>query len=281
MKSIKKYIAVLAAAPLLWACSADEGTMPGTDPTATVTLYTYAPTEDGTNPDNDIVVRFVTNNKTQSVKYLLETTAEVDTLLAHGGKDALRNLIMEKGTELSDIQPDSYKDITLTDIHGSYYIVAVANGNSLSGKVKFLGLDWNKLKEGTFYYINAGVVGDDPRMSEASLEICTTDKMLYRIKNAFGNGTSLKMAMLDKFGKDADGKYQYFRVPPTETGIISPKYGMVSVRDIGYWQGDESFVTTGGYESGLYEDGSAFFCIQSYVSAGSFGYDYSYFIPYE
>lgn len=281
MNSIKKYITILAAMPMLWACSADEGSMPGNDPDPAVTLYTYAPSDLSKNPDNDVVVRFVTNNKTSSVKYLVAPTSDINAIVTAGGEKALLSKVEADGKTVEGIGADSYVDITLEDLHGEYTIAAVANGKILSNRVSFLGLDWEKLKDGTFIYVNKNLFASGSLSTEASLEVCTTDDTLYHIKDAFGEGTTLKMVMLDLFGKDEDGEYRFFRVPPTVTGLEYGNYGMVSVRDFGYFQNNSAFVTDYGYESGLYSDGYAFFLIQSYVSAGSLGYSYSYFEPYE
>ncbi len=282
MNSIKKYMTILAAMPMLWACSADEGSMPGSDPEAAVTLYTYAPTDPNNNPDNDVVVRFVTNNKATSVKYLLAPTADIKALMDNGGEKALISKVEADGKTVEGLGADAFADLTLEDIHGDYTIAAVANGNVLGNRVTFLGLDWELVKEGTFVYANKNIFSAGYRESEASLEVCTTDENLYRIKDAFGADTSLKMELLDKFGKDEDGKYQYFRVPPTNTGLYVGESGYICVRDLGYWQGNSAFVTDYGYESGLYEDGNAFFCIQSYLSTGgNLGFEYSFFEAYE
>lgn len=277
MKSIKTYLTVLASAPLLWACSADEGTMPGSDPKPAVTVYTYAPTEAGLNPDNDVVVRFVTNNKTTEVKYIVAPTSEVENILNNGGEKSLLEKVESQGTVLTGLESNSYKDITLTDIHGDYTVAAAANGSVLANRVNFVGLDWSLVKNGVFFY-NKDNVTPVPQV-EASLEICTTDDTLYRINGVFGEGTAMKMYLLDLKGEDEDGVYTFFRVRPTETPWTYGNYGTVSVRDIGYWQNNEAFVTSGGYESGLYADGSAFFYLQWYVAAGNLGYGYSFFIP--
>ncbi|MDE6855748.1 MAG: hypothetical protein K2J34_04725 [Muribaculaceae bacterium] len=274
MKAFKKYMMILAAASMLWACSADEGTDPGTDPKAAVTLYTYAPTEG--NPDNDVTVRFVTNNKTSSVKYLLLPSADVKDL----NDTQLLSKVESEGKTVENLGGNSYADVTLTDIYGDYTIAAVANGSSLGNRVTFTGLSWELVKEGTFFYNNdivPAIAGIES--IEASLEVCTTDPNLYRMNGVFGNGTSIKMDMLDIYGEDEDGKYRFFRVKQTATPWSYGDYGTVSVRDIGYWQGNEAFVTSGGYESGLYEDGSAFFYLQWNVAAGNLGYNYSFFVP--
>lgn len=276
MKILNKYMLILAAVPMLWACSADEGSMPGSDPNPVVTVYTYAPTEG--NPDNDVIVRFVTNNKATSVKYLVVPSADVKDL----SDNSLLAKVESEGKTVDNLSGNSYADITLTDIFGDYTIAAVANGSALGNRVTFTGLSWELVKEGTFYYNNdivPAIAGIDA--VEASLEKCTTDDKLYRINGVFGEGTALKMDMLDLKGEDEDGVYRFFRVKQTATPWSYGDYGTVSVRDIGYWQNNEAFVTSGGYESGLYEDGYAFFYLQWNVAAGNLGYNYSFFVPYE
>ncbi|MDE7409675.1 MAG: hypothetical protein K2N09_06605 [Muribaculaceae bacterium] len=276
MKALK-YILMLAAAPMFWACSADMGTEPGTDPDPVVTLYAYAPAGDY-NPDNDITVRFVTNNKVTSVKYLLAPSVDVKDL----SEGQLLSKVESEGTTVENLGGNSFADVTLTDIHGDYVIAAVANGSSIGNCVSFTGLSWELLKEGTFVYNNdivPAIAGIES--VEATLEKCTTDDNLYRINGVFGKGTSLKMDMLDIEGEDEDGVYRFFRVKQTATPWSYGNYGTVSVRDIGYWQNNEAYVTSGGFESGLYEDGSAFFYLQWNVAAGNLGYNYSLFIPYE
>lgn len=272
MKAFYKYILTFATAPLLWACSADEGSEPGTDPNPVVTVYSYAPTAEGTNPDNDVVVRFVTNSKTSQVKYIAAPTSDLSNL----SESALLQKVESEGTVVENLKGNSYADITLTDLHGDYTIAAVANGQTLANKVTFFGLDWNVITTGTFIFNNTIAPIES---TEATLEICTTDDALYRVNGAFGAGTAIKMDMLDLYGEDEDGKYRYFRVKPTATPWTYGDYGTVSVRDIGYWQGNAAWVTDNGYESGLYEDGYAFFYLQWYVSAGNLGYMYSFFVP--
>lgn len=275
-----KYMTILAAAPMMWACSADEGSEPGTDPNPAVTVYTYEPKAEGTNPDNDVDVRFVTNNKVTSLKYLVAPSAEIEATINNGGENALRAKVESEGTAINNIE-GNYADVTLTGLFGEYTIAAVANGSTLGNLMTFTGLEWEKKKEGVFVLGETGAPIAGIEEVEASLEVCTTDDTLYRIKDVFGTGTSLKMYMLDAQDEDPDGVYTMFRVRPTATPWTYGDYGSVSVRDIGYWQGNEAFVTNPNYCSGMYEDCFIFFCIQWYVAAGNLGYGYSYFVPYD
>lgn len=95
----------------------------------------------------------------------------------------------------------------------------------------------------------------------------------------------MKLNMLDLQGQDESGTYRFFRVPematPLSVRLTDGNSYQLSVMDIGYWQGDESFVTAGGYESGMYEDGYCFVCVAYTVSAGTLVYGYDYFVPNE
>ena len=55
--------------------------------------------------------------------------------------------------------------------------------------------------------------------------------------------------------------------------------GPINVRDVGYWQGNDAFVTEKGFESCLYEDYRCFMYAQYYVSKGSLGYNCDEFVP--
>ncbi len=273
MKAFYKYVLALAAAPLLGACSADEGREPGTDPNPAVTLYTYAPTEANSNPDNDIRVRFVVNNKTSQVKYLAVLSSEIADL----SDSALLQKVESEGTAINNIQAEGFADITLKDLHGAYTVAAVANGTKLGNRVTFTGLDWNVVTPGTFLFKNSNVPIES---TECSLEVCTTDDTLYRINGVFGEGTAVKMYMLDLEGTDDGGTYRFFRVKDTATPWTYGNYGTLSFSDVGYYYNNAAYITSGGYESGIYEDGYAFFCLQWFVSAGRVGdIAYSYFVP--
>ena len=141
----------------------------------------------------------------------------------------------------------------------------------------FTGLEWETLKEGTFFL----QIDKIPiEATEAALEICTTDKNLYHIKDAFGEGHSLKFNLLDISDEDEDGKFTLFRVKEQPTPWTFGDYGQIFVYDVGYWQGNESFVTgLTAYANFLYEDGFVATCLVWHVSAGYINYGYSYFVP--
>ena len=276
---------VLFALLAFTACSEDHGTTPGSDAKPSVTAYSYEVTAP-LNPDNDVNVRFVFNNKTTEAYYLAEKTADKEA--RELTEDAYAAYVVANGQELDledDLQSEVYiSDLVLTGLYGEYTITAVAvSGSTLSSaSTTFTGLDWADVVEGTYYFSNPntrfllGNITSRP----TTLQVCTTDETLYRFKDVFSTGNHLKINLLpDYTATDDDGTYTFFRVKDPKIGV---QYGGqdVAVRDVGYWQGDDSFITDGGYESGMYEDYTCFIKVQLHIGSSNYGYNYyDYFIP--
>ena len=277
------------AASAFTACSEDQGTNPGGDSAPVATIYSYA-TSLPYNPDNDVKLRFTGNDKTNEIYYYAEPTTAFEENLRELGESGYANFVVENGTKLE--LENNYADVVLTDLYGEYTISAVAiNGSQKTLRTTtFLGLDWEDLATGVYYF---GVIGLDE--TETTLQVCTTDPTLYRFKDLFGEGYSIKFTTIDIQGQDQFGVYDFIRVAPQPTpysNYYAPldEYGPISLRDVGYWQGNDAFVTEGGYEGGIYKpenggDYSVFLCLNYYASysAGtlSLGYDYDEFYPYE
>ena len=285
---MKKYIYAIAVLPLLslWSCSADEGTEPGHDSKPAVTVYTYTPSDPNLNPDNDVAVRFATNSATSDVYYLYQPTTEVKAAIKNNGESAFIDNVIANGEKIS-VNGASNVDINLTGLRGENTIcaVAVGNNNKRLATATFTGLDWEQVKLGVFH-INQAFIG--VKETECALEICKTDDSLYRLKDVFGEGYSMKMQLIDVQGKDEDGVYTLFRIPasntPWQVRFQSGEDSTLFAEDIGYWQGNAAFVTgVTGYENGFYEDGSAFFRIAWMADGvGCIGFETpSFFIPYE
>lgn len=278
---MKKYIyhlfAVLLATATITSCTEEEGTVPGNDPQPNVVMYTYT-AKKPYNEDNDIALRLAFNNKVEAAYYLSEKATEKESRIASMGEEGYLDYVVSNGTKISDVTSDT--DLTITDMYGKYAItvVAVSGNQKASASTEFTGLEWADVVTGTYYFaVKADITGES---NPTTLQVCTTDATLYRLKDVFGTDSSMKIQLLpDYTAKDSDGTYTYFRIPATDTPFTYGNYGTVGVRDIGYWQGSAAWVTDNGYESGMYEDYSCFLCIQYYVSAGSLGYGYEYFIP--
>lgn len=282
------YSLPFAALLMLTACEAEEGTFPGTDKNPAVTVYTYTPEGEQYNPDNDIRIMFATNSATKEFVYLLDKAEDVDAFF-----EAIAPT--DKETKLRDPQKEAeaeekYVDKVLaegkkvtvngaeniniveTDLYGEYIISAVAIGNHYRKSLSFTGLDWNDIVQGNFM-LNQTFIPSKGRL--CTLQVCKQNNQLYRVKDAFGEGYSMKFELLGTTAKDDDGdSYQLFRIPlqktPWQISLTSGGPYPIVVEDIGYWQNNAAFVTdVTGYENGMYEDGSAFFRIAWGADRGS------------
>lgn len=289
---MKKYIESLlllcVTAFALTACSEEEGTNPGGDGNPNVVVYQYTPGQPY-NADNDITLRFATNNKVEAVYYLSEPEADYNAHISEMGEAGYNDYVVENGTQVEGIEGQSNVDVTLTDMMGTYYITAVAvSGNQKKAyTTTFTGLAWEDVVSGTYIFNAQPVSGSAIGLpnTPTTLQVCTTDPTLYRFENLFGEGYSMKINMLDLQGQDESGTYRFFRVPematPYSIKLTDGNSYQLSVMDIGYFQDNESLVTAGGYESGMYEDGYCFVMVAYTVSAGYLCYGYDFFIPNE
>lgn len=277
---MKKYIyslfAVLLVTAAMTSCTVEEGTVPGNDKEPNVVLYSYT-VKKPYNEDNDIALRLAFNNQVESAYYLAEKASEKDSRVASMGEDGYMDYVVSNGTKIGEVTGNT--DLTLTDMYGKYAItiVAVNGAKKASASTEFTGLEWNDVVTGTYYFgVIPAVTGES---TSTTLQICTTDNTLYRLKDVFGKDSHMKIQLLpDYTATDDDGTYTYFRIPATETPFTDAGT-TIGVRDIGYWQGSTAWITDNGYESGMYADNYCFFYIQYYCSGGSLGYNYEYFVP--
>lgn len=271
-----------AAFMCLAACTEKLGTEPGNDPAPHATIYQYAPGE-GYNTDEDVVVRFVANNKAESVHYLVELLTDKEAFVQEKGLDEYAKKVVAEGVAVPKEEMAAYND-TLTGMAGTYAITAAAvnGGQTVLSESVFYGLSWTTLSKGTYTFAVLGGLGIAPAQTE--FQVCDTDETLYRFKDVYKPGYSLKIQALPEYTNTDDyGTYTFCRVAAQDTGYSYGEHGAIGVRDIGYWQGDASYVTEGGYESCYYTDGPDKGClyvfVQYYVSAGNLGYDYDTYVP--
>lgn len=282
MKNILHIIAAGVVFSLLAACSEKLGTEPGNDPAPKATIYQYEPGE-GYNSDEDVVVRFVSNGKVEKLCYLVERAEEKESFINENGEAEYAKKVLSEGLEVPSAELKSYND-TLTGLAGTYAVTAaaVSGGETILSESIFYGLSWTTLSSGTYTFAVLSDMGLAPAQTE--FQVCDTDPNLYRFKDVFKPGYSLKIVALPEYTNTDDyGTYTFCRVPVQDTGFTYGDYGAIGVRDIGYWQGDASYVTDGGFESCYYTDGpekgNLYICVQYYVSAGSLGYNYDSYVP--
>lgn len=284
---MKRYFYVLASLALavdLISCEKDKyGTAAGHDSAPNIVLKAFS-AELPNDPDCDAVVRFAANNATTDVYYFAELKSEKDG--RNLSDEAYAEYVVANGTKLT-VEKNSFDGSLVADalVKNLYYeniitAVAVGNGAKSMSSVSFTGIKWNTLCTGTYYFKNSfsqALVGSTKE--GVVLQQQDEDKSQYRLKDLYGVGNNLCFFTIDLSATDDDGTYQFARIPAQSTGLTHSMYGAFSIRDVGYWQGDDSWITEGGYESGIYEDYSCFLYGQYYVSAGNCGYQYEYFVP--
>lgn len=281
----------LLAAITLNGCKEEEGTEPGTDGAPVLTVYQYDAQAPENNPDNDVVIRIAANSRVQAAYYLVEQVTEKQNRVESDGETGYMQYVVENGTQIEGVSGASTVDVTITGIQGecAITIVGTDGANMISKEILFTGLSWTDAVAGTYVFAKQAAAEGTKSASEllgiesapTILQVCTTDPNLYRFKDVFGEGYHIKINLLDQTGTDNGGEYRFFRVPTSLTPYTYGDYGSISVCDIGYWQGDDSFVTAGGYESGMYADHSCFVFVAYIVSAGSLTYGYDSFVPNE
>lgn len=282
---MKRYIHIMTAVAAFMcvaACTEKLGTEPGNDPAPHATIYQYAPGA-GYNADEDVVVRFVANGKTESVHYFIELLSAKEAFVAEKGSHAYAEKVLKEGKTVPKESLTAYND-TLTGMAGTYAITAaaVAGSETVLTESIFNGLSWTTISKGTYTFSTLSNMGLQPVATE--FQSCDTDETLFRFKDVYKPGYSLKIVTIPGLTATDDyGTYTFCRVPVQDTGFSYGEHGAIGVRDIGYWQGDESYVTEGGFESCYYTEGADAGClyimVQYYVSAGNLGYDYDQYVP--
>ena len=290
MKKISLLTGLSVLAMFFAACSSEPEIDVMVDKTTTsgnavTTVLTYAPDGDY-DPDCDLRVRFCRNPKVQDVYYIAELTADKAAKVEElGSLDAYNQYVVESGNKVEFAEGESDADVILVSLMGYYTITTVSvteDGVLTAGEVNFHGVGWNTLATGTYSFGTLGAMGLTPRTG-VMLQQNSEDKTLYRLKNAFKDGVDLTFILSDVTGEDEDGKYTLVRIPEQNTGYTYGSYGAIKLQDVGYWQGDDSWVLDPeGYANFLYEDYSCYFIPEYYVNAGYLGYSkYDSFIPDE
>lgn len=281
---MKRYLYVLAGLALaatLASCEKDKyGTDAGNDSATNVVLKTFS-AELPNDPDCDVVVRFAANNATTDVYYLAELKSQKEE--RNLSDEAYADYVVSNGTKLT-VEKNPFDGSYVADavLKNLYYeniitAVAVGKGRKSMSSTTFTGLKWNTICKGTYTFTVLGSLLS-PK-TDVELQQQENDNTQYRFKDVYGAGHSLNFFVLDQTATDDQGTYTYARIPAQSTGLSHSKYGAISVRDVGYWQGDDTWVTENGYESCFYENNLCYMYAQYYVSAGNLGYKYDKFVP--
>jgi len=273
--TMKKYINSIMFAfiglALFTACSEESGTEPGTDSNPVVTVYQY----DAQLPlsaDNDCIIRVAANSSVESAYYLAEKAS--DKAARNLTTDAYADYVVSNGKKIENLSAGNPVDLTITDMMGDYVItvVGVKGNTKYATETAFKGLDWRDITSGTYYFAKPKATGKES--ATATLQYCANVDGLYRIKDVFGAGYSLKFTGTGSKGTDKTGNFEVVRVAAQPIGYNFGSYGEVSVRDVATWQNSDDYL-----DNQMYDNGYCYFWVQYFVSAGSLGYDYDKFVP--
>lgn len=277
-KVLYSLFAAIVSLTMTTSCSEDEGNNPGSDSQPKATIFKYD-AELPNNPDNDVRVRFGCNAQVKDLYYAAIPAAESEKM----SEDALADYIMSKGqkvtTEADNYTGGSNYETTIKDLFGDYVIAALAvNGSQKTvSKTNFTGLIWKDVCNGT-YYINekiAPAIGMES--ADATLQKCENVENVYRFKDVFAPGYSIKFTITGIQDADQYGNFTTLNVAQTVTPFSYGSYGTVYCRDVATWQGNDSYTSSNQF----YDYNEIYIWMQYFVGAGNLGYGFDYFIPSE
>lgn len=251
------------------------------EPYATINQYTV----DGDyNPDNDTRLRVTFNENVSEAYYLVELSAEKEQFIEENGEQAYMQRVVDNGTSITIEEETRSADIIITGLAGENDITVVSVGKDKKMKANtafFTGITWMDVCTGTYYTSVLTPLGIPAELPNKKLQVADVNPNMYRIVDLYKSGYSLKFTKIENTGVDKGGKFNMIREEWQPIGLNYAQYGLY-IQDIGYWQGDDSFVLAGGYHGGMYEDNSIFFfhayCIDDGRALPN-GYNYEYFIP--
>lgn len=221
-----------------------EGQMPGNDKDPKAAMYTFAPTkEDGDyDADTDVRVLITGNDKTQQVYYKAYKTDDVKSMT----EAQIISDVVSSGQSVQN--PGDGVNVFLTGLQGNNTICAVATNSNKQTltEATFFGKTWTTVATGT---LTAAFLDGSKNMTSVSgleLQHSEDNTELYRIKNAYGAGVHLPIAVVSDLMDDggyyhAGGAYQ-ITIEKTALPATYGNYGTVSVADYSTYRADESYL---------------------------------------
>lgn len=248
-------------------------------------LYQHQVSDDY-NPDNDTRLRAVFSGNVDKAYCLCELQEAKDAYIGENGRLAYMQYVVENGKEMDIDVETSSSDSIFVGLMGMNEITVVTvskSGQMQAFATQFKGLTWHDVCTGTYYLspkLMPNVGFPATAISDVKLQQEDEDPCLYRLASLYKSGYHVKFNKLEDYeAEDEGGKYNFIRIPRQKIGFTLGSYGALSYQDIGYWQGDDGFVLSGGFESGMYEDNSCFFYVALCAETACVGYDYEYFVP--
>lgn len=288
-KNIYRLVVLAMAIFGVTACHPEfEGQMPGNDKDPKAAMYTFAPTkEDGDyDADTDVRVLITGNDKAQQVYYKAYKTDNVASMT----EAQIISDVMSSGQSVQN--PGEGVNVFLTGLQGNNTIYAVASNSNKQTltEATFFGKTWTNICTGrlrtrfadqstTAYDFLSGVV----------LQKNEDEEGLYRLKNPWGTGVNLQIAItLEHEEYDATGwanegdgdyfneptPYQYIHIAKTALGFSAGSYGEISVGDYTSVRGSDY-----DYYCRLYKN--HFMAVYGYYvgGAGNIGSGWLYYYP--
>lgn len=252
------------------------------DPFTTINQYAVGGTY---NPDNDTRLRFTFNGNVAEAYYLVELSSEKSKFIEENGEQAYMQRVVDNGTSITIEEETRSADVVITGISGENAITVVSVGKDkkmTANTTFFTGITWMDVCTGTYYtsVLPSFPLGIPAQLPNKKLQVADVNPNMYRIVDLYKSGYSLKFTKIENSGVNEGGKFNMIRVQMQEIGVNFGAYGPLYIQDIGYWQGDDSFVLAGGFHGGMYEDNSIFFYNVYCISTGQYlDYKKEYFIP--
>ena len=286
MKKLAYILSVALLGIFAASCTEQEGTVPGSDGQPKVTIFQYTPSAEY-NADEDVSIRIVKNKQTTSAKYLVELTKDKEAAIEADGEKAYIEKVLANGTDITFSDEGTF-DVLLTGLANFYDITVVAVNGSKKELCSstFEGLAWKPGIAGT-YYLGAASIQTRAGVASFTTELqqCESDEKLFRFKDVFGPGKSIKIKVTDDDPIDTGtyGLIRYFRVERQATPFSHPTYGPIDIIDFGYSLGDAYFYDYGYYCYKYDDDGYCVLQVRYLVSAGAlanaYGDNSDVFVP--
>ena len=282
MKKINYILALLAVGALAFACTEKEEVYtPGEDdvegcyrvsfPQQTVlTAYELDPEDETAATVTIKAKRQVTSGKI-TVPITIEQVpfdsafvfTHTDLVFEDGAADATFEVSFPKAA----VGVEYICHVMVTDPQ----YVSMYSADTTYISFKFLKVSWETLATGTF----SESIAFGATVPDVKLQHCVTFPERYRLVDPLGFGQDITFTSVGEKQEDKDGEYYVLSLKPQESGYVYGSYGMVYVRDVASWQGDDYYLDGSRY---YIADNYVQLFVQWYVSAGSFGYGYDTFV---
>lgn len=191
--------------------------------------------------------------------------------------------VVDNGTSITIEEETRSADVVITGISGENAITVVSVGKDkkmTANTTFFTGITWMDVCTGTYYTtVLPPIMGIPAQLPNKKLQVADVNPNMYRIVDLYKPGYSLKFTKIENSGVDEGGKFNMIREEWQPIGLNYGQFGLY-IHDIGYWQGDDSFVLAGGFHGGMYEDNRIFFYHVYCIDDGRYlDYNKEYFIP--